>query len=255
MVKFSLPMLCRVLCNTTRTVNKAECYTPHATGNVSLHQVSKSQETFHLLILPSCPSASYGNTRKNGEITGAATMVNGWIRNSGCTGINRTNANVLGEGFNFFGCEQSGAISSSSATFSTHVYEVVEYYDGSWHSLSTPVWYPSTINDATCTYTLLLEDLTATDIEKAPEDEISVRLMPNPTNDIAFLRYVLPKNAATLRIDLHDINGKIIRNIYNGEQDKGIYSRELNVTDLASGLYFVHLYSEDFSITKKINKQ
>ncbi|MBS1611755.1 MAG: T9SS type A sorting domain-containing protein [Bacteroidetes bacterium] len=148
-----------------------------------------------------------------------------------------------------------GNISSSAATFRTHVYEVIEYYDGSWHALSTPVWYPSTINDATCTYTLLLENLTATDIEKLPEDKISVRLTPNPTNDKAFLRYVLPDDAYTLRIDLHDINGKIIRNIYNGEQGKGIYSREINVNDLSSGLYFVHLYSEDFSITKKLNKQ
>lgn len=194
----------------------------------------------------------------SGELTGAATLVNGWRRNSASEGMITYGFSYLLNGdYKNFGCEQIGSIDENNVSFRTYIFEIKQYYDpnNGWQTLSSSVWFPKRIEDATCTYTLLVEDLTATDIEKAPEDDVSVRLTPNPTEDKAFLRYVLPENASTLRIDVYDINGKVIRNIFNGQQNKGVYSRELNVADLSSGLYFVHLYSENFSVTKKLNKQ
>ena len=64
---------------------------------------------------------------------------------------------------------------------------------------------------------------------------------------LSYIIHKLPAQEATAQAPLHSCA--------NGGQENGIYSREINVNDLSSGLYFVHLYSEDFSITKKLNKQ
>lgn len=155
--------------------------------------------------------------------------------------------------YNDYGCEQIGNINAVNATFRTHVYNITDYYqNGSWHTSN--VWFPSAINDASCPYTLLLEDLNATSVDETGIYKPEIQIRPNPANSQTILHYVLPQNTQ-LNIKLFDATGNLVRNVFNGKVSQGIYNREIFLEELATGLYLIQVQSDDFSATEKLIKQ
>ncbi len=95
----------------------------------------------------------------------------------------------------------------------------------------------------------------ATDVEdniqKAPTNFVLYQNYPNPFNPTTKIRYSLPQTGYVTLI-LYDVLGNKIRVLVDGDRPSGNYEVELNGSNLASGVYFIRMTSENFSSTKKI---
>lgn len=87
------------------------------------------------------------------------------------------------------------------------------------------------------------------------ENNHQIRVYPNPVNDHVILSYTL-KNAATLSVELRDVQGKLISVLQEGKQQPvGEYTLSLNLpSNLASGTYFISLNAAKGAIYTKIIK-
>ncbi|MBD3184805.1 T9SS type A sorting domain-containing protein [Candidatus Poribacteria bacterium] len=84
---------------------------------------------------------------------------------------------------------------------------------------------------------------------------------PNPANPEVWIPYQLPYNAE-VSIDIHSVNGQLIKTIQLGNQEPGVYMTKDKAaywdgTNLAgervtSGIYFYTLKAGEFAATKKI---
>ena len=75
----------------------------------------------------------------------------------------------------------------------------------------------------------------------------SIFIYPNPANDI--LNFTLPHNLVLSDVIVYDITGKVVVNKLNAEV------KQIDVSQLGSGVYFVKFISDDKSIIKKFVKK
>ncbi|MCU0422878.1 MAG: T9SS type A sorting domain-containing protein [Bacteroidia bacterium] len=89
------------------------------------------------------------------------------------------------------------------------------------------------------------EELTAT--------SIGLSVYPNPTNSTAQISYNLPV-AAPVNIELFDITGRVIGELFNGTQTGGVQEVQLDRAKfgLQSGVYFIKINVNGASITQKV---
>ena len=79
---------------------------------------------------------------------------------------------------------------------------------------------------------------------------------PNPFNPSTTINYSLADNVDKMQINIFDIRGRLIKNIYNGANIKGEHSIMWNASEYASGVYFVnmlvnnHVYNEKIMLVK-----
>jgi len=74
---------------------------------------------------------------------------------------------------------------------------------------------------------------------------------PNPFNSTTTIKYNIPQSGiVTLKI--FDINGKLVKTLVNGYQQKGQYVINFNASELSSGIYFYQLSTNQFTQTKKM---
>ena len=85
------------------------------------------------------------------------------------------------------------------------------------------------------------------------EENYSSNLMvfPNPTSGKVNLKFSINKEANT-SIIIKDLSGKIITNIEKGNLLPGSYSEEINLSNIAKGIYFYELKTNEFSKNGKI---
>ena len=76
-------------------------------------------------------------------------------------------------------------------------------------------------------------------------------LAPNPVTQDTRISYTLPE-AENIRISLFDIQGKLVKSLYNGRQASGLHQLPLAVDDLPSGQYYLSLIARGGVITKKV---
>ncbi|MCX6173533.1 MAG: T9SS type A sorting domain-containing protein [Ignavibacteriales bacterium] len=74
---------------------------------------------------------------------------------------------------------------------------------------------------------------------------------PNPFNPSTKIRYSLPQSAR-VKIILYNVLGVQIMTLVDSEQTIGNHETELNGSNLASGVYFVRMNADNYSVTKKI---
>lgn len=72
---------------------------------------------------------------------------------------------------------------------------------------------------------------------------------PNPFNPETNIRFELPVNTI-VKLDIFDVTGKLAAELINSELKKGIYTYRFNAGNLASGVYFYRLTSENTVISK-----
>lgn len=85
---------------------------------------------------------------------------------------------------------------------------------------------------------------------KAP-NKIDFTIYPNPFNSVTRLRYTL-KRAAVLKINIYNINGKLIKRIYDGYKSEGYYEHSINDEEMSSGVYILKIQIEDFNKSVKL---
>ncbi|MDW8114479.1 MAG: T9SS type A sorting domain-containing protein, partial [candidate division WOR-3 bacterium] len=73
---------------------------------------------------------------------------------------------------------------------------------------------------------------------------------PNPAKKNLFIRYQLPKESEVY-ISLYNILGKEIKRLKE-KKKKGIYEIKLNTKEIPSGIYFIHLKTNDLQKAKKV---
>jgi hypothetical protein len=74
---------------------------------------------------------------------------------------------------------------------------------------------------------------------------------PNPFNGMTTIRYDLDKDSR-IEFEIHDITGKLVKHIDEGQMASGKHTITLNSTDLTKGVYFYTLKTEAGSLTKRM---
>ena len=91
----------------------------------------------------------------------------------------------------------------------------------------------------------LIKCNTATNINELNNNFHDIRVYPNPTKDVLYIKTIIDKN---LIVSIKDILGKEVVKIKD--------QKEINVSTLAKGIYFVDIYQNNQKIaTKKIIKE
>lgn len=73
---------------------------------------------------------------------------------------------------------------------------------------------------------------------------------PNPFNATTTISYYLP-GSAMVDVSIYNISGQIITNLIGEKQVAGNYSVKWNASRLSSGIYFIHLKSDNFRFVQK----
>ncbi len=79
-------------------------------------------------------------------------------------------------------------------------------------------------------------------------------LYPNPTNNLVNIKFDL-KSFAEIDIQLTDLKGKYIDNIYNGILEQGVQNIPYNCSKLPAGVYIIRIISPSFTQTFKLVKE
>lgn len=79
----------------------------------------------------------------------------------------------------------------------------------------------------------------------------NVLIFPNPVTEFTTLSYFLNKTQ-TIQVQLTDINGKIVKEIYTETQNAGYQSKIIDLQDIASGVYFITTTSDNQKVSQKL---
>ncbi len=79
-------------------------------------------------------------------------------------------------------------------------------------------------------------------------------LYPNPSSQNTRLSYSL-EQSSDVRVDVLDISGRIVSQVYQGTQASGDQNIEIELTGLESGVYLVRIQSGGEQIVRKLVKQ
>ncbi|MGD9139925.1 MAG: cohesin domain-containing protein [bacterium] len=79
---------------------------------------------------------------------------------------------------------------------------------------------------------------------------------PNPFRDAAVISYSAPQ-AASVTIDVYDVNGRLVQTVYNGQVEAGAHQvtwdgRDSAGDKVARGVYFCRMSAGEFSATEKM---
>ena len=74
---------------------------------------------------------------------------------------------------------------------------------------------------------------------------------PNPFNPTTIINYTVPEKGF-VNLTIHDVLGKEVAKLVNGEKEPGSYNVEFNAEKLSSGIYFYKLQTGKFVSTKKM---
>ena len=70
-----------------------------------------------------------------------------------------------------------------------------------------------------------------------------------PTTTIV---YNFPSPSNNLKISIYDINGRLVKKLYQGSQSMGQHKVIWNAENLSSGVYFLKLKADNKILTKKL---
>jgi subtilisin-like proprotein convertase family protein len=97
-----------------------------------------------------------------------------------------------------------------------------------------------------------VEDMNAIPQDAAsPSDYALIGSFPNPFNGSTTLRFALPQ-ISTVRLNIYTSDGRLARQIPAQTFTTGIHDVQLDLHDLASGVYFASLTAGDFTKTQKL---
>jgi photosystem II stability/assembly factor-like uncharacterized protein len=96
---------------------------------------------------------------------------------------------------------------------------------------------------------LLEEEIVST--KKPIAENFNLKVFPNPVNSIATVQYQL-KESGKVVAELVDLNGKIVKTLFNENQNIGDQEFTFEISQLPSGNYFLRLNSGNKNTVEKI---
>jgi hypothetical protein len=88
-------------------------------------------------------------------------------------------------------------------------------------------------------------------VERSPDEFELQKAFPNPARTQATIRYDIPR-PQRVRLELYDVTGRLVRTVVNVQKVVGRQEVTLNVSNLASGMYFYRLSTGNTSETRKL---
>lgn len=89
------------------------------------------------------------------------------------------------------------------------------------------------------------------DNKPVPANYVLEQNYPNPFNPTTNIHFSLPKDG-NVSLKIYNMLGSVVQNCINGFVKKGTYNIEVDGSNLASGVYFYTLKTNDFMETKKM---
>lgn len=105
------------------------------------------------------------------------------------------------------------------------------------------------VHKRTVTLTVGLVGITANETG-IPEKFSLSQNFPNPFNPVTSINFDIAKNGS-VKLNVYDISGKLVKELVNSEMSTGSYSYSLNASELNSGVYFYRLETNGFTDAKK----
>ncbi|MGH1366792.1 MAG: T9SS type A sorting domain-containing protein [Calditrichia bacterium] len=112
---------------------------------------------------------------------------------------------------------------------------------------SEGVWYYENVGIALSDIILGIEDQSTAVIG----DFKLAQNYPNPFNPSTTIEYSLDKSA-DITVTVYNLAGQKVATLVNGRQNAGTYSINFDASDLASGVYFYRLASQNVNLTQKM---
>ena len=107
------------------------------------------------------------------------------------------------------------------------------------------------MNNIILTNLLVNEDVSS-GINKINDKSLNVSIYPNPVNDKLNISYTL-QNESKVKIELINIEGKIINTVVYEQENQGDYSKSLALNNqLNKGVYFIRIEKENSTVVKRI---
>lgn len=108
----------------------------------------------------------------------------------------------------------------------------------------------NTSGDKQAFYNLVLTP-TSLGIEEVIIQNNDIKIFPNPSKESAIIYYFVNKNTH-IKIDITDLNGKVLSSQIDEEASKGLQTKQLDLSNLNASTYFVKITSDNQIVTKKI---
>ena len=100
----------------------------------------------------------------------------------------------------------------------------------------------------------LLMDPSAPATPATPEATRPAAMYPNPASSTQRLDYAVKKDG-NVKVELLDERGNALRTVFDGQQDKGSHSLDVNLSDLNRGTYYYKITSKGGSETRRFVKE
>ena len=78
-----------------------------------------------------------------------------------------------------------------------------------------------------------------------------MKVIPNPPENIAVIEFYV-KQAGNVLLEIHNITGQKVMELYNNQAEAGINRIPLNAAKLDAGIYFITLQSNDSKETVRV---
>ncbi len=81
----------------------------------------------------------------------------------------------------------------------------------------------------------------------------SFSISPNPAQDIATVQFSLEEEN-NVSLEIFDINGRKVKTILSEKMNVGEQSHQVDLSDLDSGIYYLHIRTGKKIVTRKVVK-
>ena len=88
-------------------------------------------------------------------------------------------------------------------------------------------------------------------VEDIPASFVLAQNYPNPFNPVTTITFALP-TSADVKLNVFDMAGRHVKTLVNGHVNAGSYDVNFDASNLASGVYFYRLSSDNVNIVKKM---
>jgi hypothetical protein len=78
-----------------------------------------------------------------------------------------------------------------------------------------------------------------------------LNISPNPSQNLVKLSYSL-KIPGRVNIGLYDATGRLVKTIFNGDREEGVFNNDFNVGTLTQGVYFIKAITPDGTYSERL---
>jgi hypothetical protein len=93
---------------------------------------------------------------------------------------------------------------------------------------------------------------TSSSVDNPNLDKYSINIFPNPSSTKAEINYYLVEGSR-INLEVFDLNGKVVKVLlHNQSQSSGEYHINIDLSELADGIYLVRLITGNSAKTSKL---